>query len=189
MAGKADWLVPAGAAAGTLIGGVIGNRSKGKEAEKDRQFQQRMSSTAWQRGVKDMEAAGINPALAYSQGGASSPGGAMAQQDDVMSGAVTSAMNAKRMRQELDNMRSSKRETDARTGKIGMENAVLALQQDQIAALTRGVNLDNTTIELMLPGMRNIAGFESGALGQKTRTTRALIQSIFGGGGLPFKRR
>lgn len=42
-------------------------------------FSKKMSNTAWQRGVRDMRRAGINPILAYQQGGASSPQGTMAK--------------------------------------------------------------------------------------------------------------
>lgn len=41
--------------------------------KENREWMENMSNTEWQRGVKDMSAAGLNPMLAYSQGGANTP--------------------------------------------------------------------------------------------------------------------
>ena len=48
------------------------------EAALARQWQEEMSNTSYQRAMQDMEKAGLNPVLAFQQGGASTPAGATA---------------------------------------------------------------------------------------------------------------
>ncbi|AXH73282.1 MAG: DNA pilot protein [Microviridae sp.] len=77
----------------SLAGGFLGNRSAAQEAKKNREFQLMMSSTAHQREVEDLRAAGLNPILSATGGpGASTPSGSTASQSDPITPAVSSAM-------------------------------------------------------------------------------------------------
>lgn len=61
------------------------------EAAKLREWQEYMSNTAYQRAVRDMKLAGINPILAYTQGGAATGTGTAATMDAI-SGAQGNAI-------------------------------------------------------------------------------------------------
>ena len=100
------WIPAAIAGGASLLGGIMGNKSSAKEAQKNRDFQEDMSNTSYQRAVADMKAAGINPMLSAKVGGASTPSGSQAEQRDVVTPAANSAMSAYAQSAQVENVQA-----------------------------------------------------------------------------------
>lgn len=113
-------LVGAGLITGgaSLLGGLLGNNSASKEAQKNREFQERMAKNAHQYEVEDLRKAGLNPILSGLGGqGASTPGGATANVKDPITPAISSALQAQMTEQQLKNIGAS-------TDKLNVEKGI-----------------------------------------------------------------
>ncbi|WNK15045.1 MAG: DNA pilot protein [Microvirus sp.] len=158
--------------AASLIGGVASyfgqdaqNRANREMAQEQMAFQERMSNTAYQRATDDLQKAGLNPLLAYTQGGASTPGGSTAQMGNKLGSAVSSALDARRAFAEVENMQAQNKNLQSQNQKINEEIKFTKALTAQAKADEILKTNSAKSVEYQLPGLKAGAEFDQSTMG------------------------
>lgn len=178
---------------GALVGGLtaLGGQAmstalQAREAKKNRKFQERMSSTAYQRGMKDMRKAGLNPLLAYSQGGASTPSGAQAKVADF-GGAATTGLQAYNKKIERKNLEADLGVKGTQVGlnkalkvKAAHEANAASSSALQLRALSHKTVAETNILNSQLAGHKSEEKLDKTQAGRVMRLINRASRSMFG---------
>lgn len=175
-----------------IVGGLISgglsylgqrnaNVANAQQAAMNREFQEDMSGTAYQRATEDMKAAGLNPMLAYSQGGAKGTPGAQAVMQSDLGAAVNSGQTGAMIDATIQKVRAETGKAEADTKLSESQALINAVQVPKVEQETKtsafsAANLDTQSRLMGQQAVKVMAEVEK--IGYDTDLSRAQIQKV-----------
>lgn len=163
-------LIPLIAAAAKVGSSLLENSAQKKAnntnvrlQQEQQSWEEKMSSTAYVRATEDMKKAGLNPMLAYSQGGASTPNVSAATVNPVtpaMKGVTDAVQSALAVKQQQENVQ------------------LTAAQRDKTLADTENVQIDNHIRSWEIPYSAANAGNKAGQISSDLDKTLKEIEKL-----------
>jgi len=172
------WMAAVGGAAGGLGGGMMGAVSgaitNAKNLEQARNvlwFQKQLSLSQYQRAADDLKLAGINPILAGTFGGASTPPGAMIPLKNPLEGAGSLGVTAQKAAEEMKLMRELQKTEREKRVKMGYEEALLARSSAY-------KEIERKILATRVPGAQIEQSIDQGELGKWTRYLGRILPGL-----------
>ncbi|WNK13491.1 MAG: DNA pilot protein [Microvirus sp.] len=145
---------------GSVLGSVISGLFSARQAKNQMAFQDHMSSTAHQREVADLKAAGLNPILSGTGGmGASSPGGAMGQMPDLGQ-SFTSGYQASKVEPEKELIKTQTDLQRENINKVQAETLQANTAAEVNSATAANLRAENPNISLRGPNIQADTGLK-----------------------------
>lgn len=143
------------------------NRLNIEQARENRTWSELMSNSAYQRATEDMKKAGINPMVAFSQGGASTPSASAAslvaeQRGQMLQAASSSAKDALNMALDLKTKDANLTLAQAATEEKNTQTQVNNATAKNIKEVTKRVGLENEALKTRLPVVKAEAKTQEG---------------------------